>query len=183
MMKIKELSGGKTIGVAPEQAAMPLRGNAPRLRAGHPGTIEGNVNMAKQFAQCAKLQIGAPEALLAKVIFREIDGVMHLVVVPVKETGPDVYEVKYEGGKTKVPVIRLLRPLFASAQVAMRTDVWYDMPSEIVKDSEHGYGVSGVWTNAVITPRADSERDAAEESTASGPPEATGGAAAGLQEE
>jgi hypothetical protein len=159
-MEIKKLGQGKTIGVNQERLKYPKYADSARLRAGTPGTILGNVAMGRQVAECAKLRLGNPAPGMVKVVFREVEGVLYLLVVPATETGPDVYDLKYEG-KSKTPVVRGLKLLFEEAKIKLRGDLWYDMASELVDDQEHGIAVGGKWTSMVTSPRGENEKDVA----------------------
>jgi hypothetical protein len=159
-MEIKKLGQGKTIGVDQERLMYPKYADSPRLRAGTPASVVGNVAMGLQMAECSKLRLGNPVPTLVKVVFREIEGVLYLLLIPVNEAGPDVYDLKYTN-KSKVPVVRGLKLLFEKAKITLRGDLWYDMSSELVEDQEHGLAVGGQWTNVVTSPRGEEEKDVA----------------------
>lgn len=62
---------------------------------------------------------------------------------------------------TKAPTIRGLKPLFEEAGIALRSDLWYEIETEIVEDEQLGFAVAANWTQAVTRPRPEVEKDVA----------------------
>lgn len=165
-MEIKRLTGGKVVGTNPNRLQIPLYADPPKIRVGTPGTMTGNVGMAVQLGECSKLQFGLPEPAMVKVLIREIDGQVYLLVGCAREAGPDVYALKYDAG-SKAPIVRGLKPLFDEARIKLRTDLWYESESQIVHDESLGYAVAVNWTGISTRPR----REAQEETAAAEQPE------------
>lgn len=159
-MEIVKLTGGTLIGVKPDRAELPIYADKPRIRVGAPGTIFANAGMAAQFAFCTRTQLQVPETAYAKVVFKEVGEKLYFLVAPAKEPGADVYELKY-GSKSRAPIIRMLKPLFEEMTITLRPDTWYDMESKIVQDDTVGMAVAGIWTDAVLNPRVQREKEVA----------------------
>jgi hypothetical protein len=159
-VEVRKLTGGKVVGVNPDRLQIPLYADAPKVRVGAPGTLFGNVGFFVQVNECSKRQFGIPEPTLVKVIFREIDTEVFLVIGIARAAGPDVYDLKFESG-TKAPTVRGLKLLFEAAGIALRGDLWYEIETEIVEDEELGFAVAANWTHATTRPRTESEKDVA----------------------
>ncbi|MFZ5825528.1 MAG: hypothetical protein ACOY94_14605 [Bacillota bacterium] len=160
-MEIRKLTGGKVIGTNPERLQIPLYADQPKVRVGSPGTLFGNVGLYVQINECSKLQFGVPEPTLVRVVFREIDSQVYLVITGARAPGPDVYELKFESGTTKAPTVRGLKLLFEEARVSLRTDLWYECETEIVEDEDLGFAVAANWTRVATRPRREAESDEA----------------------
>lgn len=159
-MAIRKLTGGKVIGVDQDELQVPLYADDPKMKVGTPGTIVGNVGLFVQMNDCSKRQFGLPEPTHAKVIFRQIGTEVYLVMGVARSTGPDVYEIKWES-TTKAPTIRGLKRLFEQAGITLRSDLWYEIETEIVEDEQLGFAVAASWTQAVTRPRPEAEKDVA----------------------
>lgn len=159
-MEVRKLSGGKVVGTNPNRLQVPLYAGPPKIRVGAPGTVFGSVGLFVQINECSKLEFGMPEPTQVKVVFREIDSHVYLLIGPAREAGTDVYELKFEQG-TKAPTIRGLKPLFDEATITLRTDLWYEGETEIVQDEDLGYAVAANWTDVSSRPRREAESEAA----------------------
>jgi hypothetical protein len=152
------------IGVNPERLPTPLYGDDAKLRVGSPGTLLGNVATYVMLNECFRRQYGKVEPVLARVMIREIDGQVYLVVAPAEKEGKDVYPIKFDSS-TKAPTVRGLKLLFAEAAISLRSELWYEMPAEIVQDEMVGWAVAGNWTTATTRPRPEAEAAAAEQNS------------------
>lgn len=159
-MEFKRLTGGKVIGTNPERLQVPLYADKPKIRVGAPGTLFGNVGLFVQLNECSKMAFGIPEPTLAKVVFRMIDSQIFLLIGCTTSPGPDVYELKFESG-TKAPTIRGLKLLFDEAQIALRSDLWYESETEIVQDEDLGYAVAANWTDVTTRHRREGDSEVA----------------------
>ncbi|MFZ5826567.1 MAG: hypothetical protein ACOY94_19920 [Bacillota bacterium] len=161
-VEIRKLAGGRVVGTNPDRLQIPLYADPPKVRVGTPGSLFGNVGLYVQISECSKLQFGVPEPTLARVVFREIDAEVYLVISPARAPGPDVYELKFQSSNgTKAPTVRGLKPLLEEAKIALRTHLWYECETEIVEDEDLGYAVAANWTNVATRPRREAEDDAA----------------------
>lgn len=158
-MEIKRLTGGTVIGTNPDRLQIPLRAEKPKIRVGTPGNLFGNVGLYVQVCECSKRQFGVPEPTMVRVVFRDVDSQVYLLLGCARAPGPDVYELRFEQG-TKAPNIRGLKPLFEEAQISLRTDLWYECETEIVHDEDLGYAVAASWTHVTTRPRRESESEA-----------------------
>lgn len=155
-VEIRKLTGGKVIGTNPDGLQIPLRADRPKVRVGSPGSLFGNVGLYVQMSECSKLQFGMPEPTMVKVVFREIESQVYLLLGCARAPGPDVYELKFEQSG-KAPNIRGLKLLFQEAQIILRTDLWYERETEIVEDEILGYAVAANWTHVTTRPRREGE--------------------------
>ncbi|HYF93928.1 MAG TPA: hypothetical protein VD969_17070 [Symbiobacteriaceae bacterium] len=164
-MEVRNFKGAKVISVDPERIQLPLYGDAPQWRIGSPGTLLGNVATGVQLAETSKKRIATPDPTWVKVTFRDVSGQYFLTVAAVappenpKQKEPDTYPLKF-ASRAKAPAIRGLKALFEASRIELRPDVWYEMDTEIAED-EGGAFVCGCWTTATITPRIESQEDAA----------------------
>lgn len=159
-MEMKRLTGGKVVGTNPERLQVPIYADKPKVRVGSPGSVFGNVGLYVQMSECSKLEFGTPEPTMAKVVFRQINSEVYLVIGCARAPGPDVYELKFEQGN-KAPTIRGLKPLFEEARITLRTDLWYERETEIVHDEHLGYSVMASWTDVTTRPRREGENEVA----------------------
>lgn len=159
-VEFRKLTGGKMIGTNPDRLQLPLRADDPKMRVGTPGTLFGNVGLYVQMGECSKLETGVPEPTLAKVLIRETDSQLYLLIGCANAPGPDVYELKFDQGP-KTPTIRGLKPLFEEAKITLRTDLWYESETEIVHDESLGYAVAANWTKVTTRPRREGDTEAA----------------------
>lgn len=168
-MQIERLEGGTVLQVKQGRIPMNIYADDPQIRAGTPGTLLGNVGLGAQINEVSKLQLGTPEAVLAKVIFRQIGQEMFLVIGVASKPGPDVYELRFDT-TSKAPIIRGLKLLFKDSEITMRKDRWYEMPTKIVQDELVGFAVAGNWTQAKTRPRikGDAEDQAANDDAEQG---------------
>lgn len=159
-MEVKKLSGGKVVRTNPDRLPIPLRADDPKARVAAPGTLLGNVGFYVQLNECSKLEFGTPEPTLVKVLFREIDSQVYLVIGCAREPGTDVYALKFERD-SKAPTIRGLKPLFEEALITLRPDLWYEGETEIVQDETLGYAVAVNWTGVTSRARQETDSEAA----------------------
>lgn len=159
-MEIRQLTGGKVVGTNPDRLQVPLYASDPKVRVGTPGTLIGNVGLYVQMSECSKLEFGVPEPTMVKVVFREIDSQVYLLLGCARTPGLDVYDLKFEQGN-KAPTIRGLKPLFEEAKITLRTDLWYERETEIVHDEILGYAVAASWTSMTTRPRREGDTEVA----------------------
>jgi len=151
-MRIRRLAGGTLIGTDPNRLPLPLYAKEPTVRVGSPGTLQGTVGTYVLLSECARRQTGLPEPTLVKVLFRETGGAVYLLLAPATAPGPDIYPLKFATG-TRAPVVRKLKPLFEAAKIALRPDLWYAGPAELVQDETLGYVVAIDWSAIETSPR------------------------------
>ena len=149
-MEMKRLTGGKMIGVNPQDTSLPLYGEEAKWRIEAPGTVQGNAASHVHLVELSKRLLGFPEPTLVKVMVRDLGTAVYLLMAPVKEEGPDVYELKNAVTRGKQPVVRKLKRLFKEAKLSLRGDAYYEVKVEVAEDEVLGPCLAGNWTDAVL---------------------------------
>ena len=159
-MSGRNLMGAKVIGVSPDKAQLPKYGDRPGWRMDKPGTLGGNTGAGVQLKEASRSRLHEPEVTWAKVQFHDLTDEKLLVVTPVNPPADlaqpplDTYKVSWNEGSF---IIRGLKPLVEAAHVVLRSDVTYELTTEIGED-EGGAVVWGSWTKATLVPRTVSTK-------------------------
>jgi hypothetical protein len=152
-VEIKQLKGGVVF--APQTAEAPKKG----MRLGTPGTLFCDENTGALLTEVAKERFGIPVVTHVRVIFREVEGTIYLVVAPAWVEGPAEEAAKLPGeiyplrNAPKHPTVYKLAPLVEALKQPLRRDFWYVMESQVVNDEQLGLSVAGNWTHATLEPR------------------------------
>jgi hypothetical protein len=165
-MGIENKSGGKAIGRRKEGPFQPAVDTAEG-QVGHPGSILGDARLRLLLACVAQLQHKLPSVEWLRIIFKEYNDLLYLLLIPlalkvtaeeakkIKEENPDFYRLRIRRG---APEITGLAGLYADAEVPLREDQWYICEAKVINDAEEGYVVALNWTGATTK-----ERDIAQE--------------------
>ncbi len=178
---VMELQGGEWLKVDPNRLKLHPNAHQPMLRLGSPGTLITNSGSTAQLNECSERQLGVPVPSHAVVLLYKMNPDIYIVVSPTQQTeGDDVYELRI--GK-RTPIIRGLKDLFASHQIPLQTDLWYEMKSEIATVDGLGLCVVANWTKATTRLRTEGEAGGDEPDELEELEELDGKAAAGEQTE